>query len=121
MNSKALKNVAIWELKANLVMWSINIILIAVLVFVLGFSQSFETSLLISKLTFLECGIIFVVGGIVAFSGSVFASKTRNLMLRGNEHWSINTLRAKEKNANKFLILAIIFFLESLVLAFSGF
>ncbi len=68
-----------------------------------------------SKVSFLETGITFLVGGIIAFSSSVLPSKAREYISKSEEHWSIDTLKTGEKRANKYLLLAIILFIQSII------
>ena len=108
----------IWILKANLVLWAINVaVLFAILLFV-GFN--WVDSGYFSKITLLETGVAFLVGGAMAFSGSALPSKAKEQVLRKEEDWSIETLRSSEKRANKYLILAVILFLECLAVSFLG-
>jgi hypothetical protein len=107
----------IWILKANLVLWAINAVLFAILLFV-GFSWA--NSGYFSKITLLETGIAFLVGGAMAFTGSALPSKAKGQILRKEDDWSIENLRSSEKRANKYLILAVILFLECLAASFLG-
>ena len=107
----------IWILKANLVLWAINVVSFAVL-FALGFNL--VNSGYFSKIALLETGVSFLVGGAMAFSGSALPSKAKDQVLRTNEDWSIDKLRSSEKRANKYLILAVILFVECLVASFLG-
>jgi len=107
----------LWVLKANLVIWVINSALFGVffLIGVRGASSGF-----FSKIMLLETGVSFLVGGAVAFSGSALPSKAKGQILRKDEDWSIEDLRSSEKKANKYLILAVILFVECLVASFLG-
>jgi len=107
----------IWIIKANLIVWAINAVLFLILVFS-GFKWA--NSGYFSKITLLETGISFLVGGLLAFSGSVLPSKVKGQIRRSNEEWSIEKLRSSEKSANKYLILAVILFVECLIAAFLG-
>ena len=108
----------IWILKANLVLWAINVVSFAVL-FALGFDL--VNSGYFSKIALLETGVSFLVGGAMAFSGSALPSKTKDQILKKDEkEWSIENLRSSEKRANKYLILAVILFLECLAASFLG-
>jgi hypothetical protein len=108
----------IWILKANMVLWAINVLSFAVL-FALGFNL--VNSGYFSKITLLETGITFLVGGALAFSGSALPSKAKDQILKKDHgEWSIENLRSSEKRANKYLILAVILFLECLAASFLG-
>ncbi len=106
----------IWVLKANAVIWVINVVLFIILFF--GFS--WVISGYFSKITLLETGISFLIGGAMAFSGSALPAKAKDQILRKDEPWSIDSLRSSEKRANKYLILAVIVFIECLAASFLG-
>jgi hypothetical protein len=114
------QNQLIWLLKANLVIWVVN----AILLLILSFSGSNVINLAFSgyfsKVTLLETGISFLVGGMLAFSGSVLPSKAKEYAFKSDERWSIEKLKKSEKNANKYLILAAILFVESILVSFFG-
>ncbi len=121
MKSTDWKRQTVWQLKANLGLWIVNGLLL--LVFSLVNHDFLQTMNLefFSKLTFIETGIALIVGGVIAFSGSVSASKSKEFILKSNERWSIEKLRVSEKGANKFLILALVLFLESLIISYFGY
>ena len=107
----------VWVIKANLAVWALNASSFAVL-FLLGFH--WVNSGYFSKITLLETGVSFLVGGALAFSGSALPSKTREQILKRDEKWSIESLKSSEKKANKWLILAVLLFVECLVASFLG-
>jgi hypothetical protein len=107
----------VWVLKANLVIWAINLTLFAVFVWS-GFSWA--NSGYFSKTALLETGLSFLVGGALAFSGSVLPNKAREQIRKTGEEWSIENLRSSEKRANKYLILAVILFVECLIASLLG-
>jgi hypothetical protein len=121
MDIKLLRDLAKWELIANFVLWAVNAIFIATLGLVYGSFQYFTSSAFISMILLLECGLNFVVGGVIAFSGSVSASKTQDLIQKSDKPWFVEKLKTSEKRANKYLILAVIIFLESLIVSFFGY
>jgi len=111
----------IWLVKGNLVVWAINGVLFAIL----GLSGSGWTNLItsgyFSKITFLETGVTFLVGGALAFSGSILPNKAREQILKtADEPWSMEKLRKSEKRANKYILLALILFVESLLVTLMG-
>jgi hypothetical protein len=74
-----------------------------------------------SKVSFFETGITLLIGGILAFSSSVLPSKAREYVSKSEDHWSIDTLKIGEKKANKYLLLAIILFIQSLIISILGY
>ena len=117
--SKPNRNKAIqWIIKGNLFLWMVNIIIFALMP-LFGFSFFVAISSgFFSKVLFVETGIAFLVGGAVAFSGSVSSSKTKEYIRKSDERWSIEKLRESEKRANKYIILAFALFLESILTSF---
>jgi len=120
MNLADWNNLAKWELKANALLWLINGLLLLTLVLIGNDFQELISSMLVSKLALLETGIAFLFGGIIAFSGSVSASKSKELILKSNEHWSIEKLKTHEKLANKYLLLALITLIVSIIISLIG-
>jgi hypothetical protein len=109
-----------WCLKGNLFLWSVNALFFVILV-LSGYSANGLTSSgFFSKITLLETGICFLIGGAIAFSGSVLPSKTKEYIRKSDERWSIEKLRKSEKRANKYIALAILIFVESLAVSFLG-
>ena len=109
-----------WFLKGNALIWSVNALLFVFLVFSGSVLNSLVSSGYFSKITLLETGICFLVGGAIAFSGSISSSKTKEFIRKSNEQWSIDKLRKREKRANKYIALAILLFVESLIVSFLG-
>ena len=121
MSEPASQTRLIWFLKGNLVVWAVNGVLFAIL----GLSGFGWANLIVSgyfsKITFVETGVAFLVGGALAFSGSLLPNKAREQILKtADEPWSMEKLRRGEKRANKCIILALILFVESLLVAFAG-
>ena len=110
----------IWILRGNLVVWSVNALFFVILVMSGSILSSLISSGYFSKMTILETGICFLVGGAIAFSGSVSSSKTKEFIRKSDEQWSIDKLRKSEKRANKYIALAILLFVEALAVSFFG-
>ncbi len=105
-------------LKANILVWLINL---ATLAFSSLIGQSW-TSLINSgyfpKILLLETGIALLIGGAMAFSGSVSPSKVKEQVTHSKENWSMENLRKSEKKANMYIILAVLLFVQSLLVSF---
>lgn len=111
---------SIWILQRNLIIWAINGMLFAVLV-LSGFSlTNLALSGYFSKMALLETGVSFLVGGALAFSGSILPNKAKEYVHKSDEQWSIEKLRKSEKRANKYIFLAVILFTESILISFFG-
>ena len=121
MNPVVWKNLALWELKANVLVWLINGIVVLTLIFLGNYFQTLLDAKIFSKLALLESGIIFLTGGIIAFSGSVSASKSKEVLLKSSEQWSIEKLKSSEKTANKYLLLALIILVVSIIISVLGY
>jgi hypothetical protein len=118
MTNSSWQRQLIWVLKGNLIIWTVNALLFAILI-LSGYSlNNLASSGYFSKITFAETGVSFLVAGALAFSGSVLPSKTKEYVLKSDEQWSIEKLRKSEKRANKYIILAVILFVESILISF---
>jgi hypothetical protein len=107
-----------WIIKLNMVIWIFNGFIFAVLAI-----SHWNPDLLyayFSKVLFLETGIAFLIGGIIAFSSSALPTKAKEHIRQSEEHWSIETLRQGEKRANKYLLLAIVLFIQSILISLIG-
>ncbi len=110
-----------WLLKANAVIWAVNAATIIFMLLLGSTLNSLSSYSLLTKMTLLETGIVFLVGGFVAFSGSVLPSKAREQVFKSeSEPWSMDKLRGREKKANKFIILALLLFVESFLVSGLG-
>lgn len=120
MANASWQRLLIWVLKGNLLIWGINALIFAILV-LSGFTwTNLAFSGYFSKIALFETGISFLVGGAIAFSGSVLPSKAKEYALRSDGQWSIEKLRKSEKKANKYIILAIILLIESIIISLLG-
>jgi hypothetical protein len=119
--SKPNRNKAIQLIiKGNLFLWMVNIIIFALMgLFGFSFVPAISSGFF-SKVLFVETGLAFLVGGAIAFSGSVSSSKTKEYIRKSDERWSIEKLRESEKRANKYVIFALILFFESIIISFFG-
>jgi hypothetical protein len=107
-----------WIVKLNIVIWIVNCLVFVALT-LLHFNAGF-LSYYFSKVLFLETGIAFLTGGIIAFSSSALPSKTREYISKSTENWSIETLKQGEKRANKYFILAVVLLTQSILLSLIG-
>jgi hypothetical protein len=121
MNPIVWKNLASWELKALALIWLINGLVVLTLVLVGNDFQTLLAATIFSKLALLESGITFLTGGIIAFSGSVSASKSKEVLLKSTEQWSIEKLKSSEKAANNYLLLALVFLVVSIIISVLGY
>ncbi len=109
-----------WLLVGNSVVWVINTVFFSALVFTGSSVAGLIGSSFFSKMTLLETGVAFLIGGALAFSGSVLPSKTQEQIFKKGEPWSMEKLKKSEKRANKFIVLALVLFLESLIISLFG-
>lgn len=110
---------ATWMLKVNIIFLVIDIALLMLL------SQFFRVDVFslvhsgfFSMLLLLDSGIIFLIGGIIAMSSSIFPSKVREHVLHSHETWSQEKHRKSERKANLYILMGILLFLESVVSGF---
>lgn len=111
----------IWLLKANAVIWVFNALVLAIFVFSGSNLTGLIFSAYFSKITLVETGVVLVVAGAAAYSGSVLPNKAKEHIFKTGEEWSLERLRKGEKTANKFMAFAGILFLTSLIISLFGF
>lgn len=69
-------------------------------------------------LLLLESAVVFLAGGAVAMSTSIFPSKIREHFLHSKETWSAEKHRKSEARANLYILVGIFLFSESVGLTF---
>lgn len=111
---------SIWILKANLIIWAINALVLGILIPSGSSPASLVFSHYFSIITLLETGVAFFIGGAIAFSGSILPGKVKDYAHKSNERWSVDKLRESERRANRYLVLALILFAESVLISFLG-
>jgi hypothetical protein len=117
MTNSSWQKSLVWILKANLVIWSINASIFAILVFS---GAKSAVSSYFSIVTLLETGLALLIGGALAFSGAALPNRMKGQIRKSDEQWSIEKLKSSEKRANRYLILAAIMFAECLTVSFLG-
>ncbi|HUK84744.1 MAG TPA: hypothetical protein VLU95_02670 [Candidatus Acidoferrum sp.] len=119
MSRFAMNSLIKWTIKLNVIIWIANVIIFVILTLIDRNATVLQT--FFTKASFLETGITLLVGGILTFSSSVLPSKAREYISKSEEHWSIDTLKIAEKKANKYLLLAVILFIQSIIISFLGY
>ncbi len=110
---------AIWIIKANIILLTIDSLLLPIFsLFLNQYISTLVTNGYYSKILLLNSGIILLVGGLVAMSSSIFPSKIREHIFHTDETWSPEKQRKGEAKANLYLIVGIILFSESMLAAF---
>jgi hypothetical protein len=71
----------------------------------------------LSFLLLLEAGVVFLIGGAIAMSASIFPSKIKEYLHSG-ELWSEEKLKKGEARANLYVLAGVFLFLESVGFAF---
>lgn len=106
-------------LKVNLIFLVIDLLLLLLSSVFLGVDVlSLVKAGFFPMMLLLNCGIIFLAGGLVAMSSSIFPSKIREYIFHSDEKWSEEKQKKSERKANLYILTGIILFLESLVSAF---
>ncbi|NIR86711.1 hypothetical protein GWO13_03745 [Candidatus Bathyarchaeota archaeon] len=108
-----------WVLKVNLAFLAVDLLLLLFL------SLFFEANVLalvkgvfLSMMLLLDSGIIFLVGGLIAFSSSIFPSKIREHIFHSGKGWSQEKQDKSERKANLYILTGVILFLESIASGF---
>ena len=108
-----------WALKVNFVIIVIDVVLLAIGLLlqnaniIAPIRRDFVMILLL-----LESALVFLTGGAVAISTSIFPTKIREHFFRSKEKWSAEKHKKSEAKANLFILVGIFLFVESLGLAF---
>ncbi len=106
----------IWVLRVNFVFLAIDLLLLLFLsIFLKVTVFTLVEDGFFSLILLLDSGIIFLIGGLIAMSSSIFPSKVREHVLHSDEKWSQETHKKSEKKANLYILAGILLFLESLV------
>ena len=109
----------IWALRVNFIIVIFDLILLAV--WLLLQSANLIVPMrrdFFSVLLFLESALVFLAGGVVAMSASIFPSKIREHFFRSKEEWSAEKHKKGEARANLYILAGVFLFLESLGLTF---
>lgn len=105
----------LWVLRANAIIVVIDLVCLAVWLllqnanFVAPVRKDFFAVLL-----FLESALVFLAGGAVATSTSIFPSKIREHFFHSKEKWSPEKHKKSEARANLYILVGILLFLESI-------
>jgi len=108
-----------WALEVNFV-----ILIIDAILFAIGFvlqSASIIAPLrrdFVIILLLIESALVFITGGAVAMSTSIFPTKIREHFFHSKEEWSAEKHKKSEARANLYILVGIFLFVESLGLAF---
>lgn len=121
MNRTSWQKYLTWILRNNLIIWAINGAVLVILVLSGSSLSDVVYSSYFSKITLLETGLVLIIGGAIAYSGSVLPGKAKEQILKTGESWSMEKLKKSEKRANLYILLSIILFMESLLISLSGF
>ncbi len=109
----------IWALRVNLIVLVFDLILLAVWLLLQGANLIVPMRRdFFSVLLFLESALVFLAGGVVAMSSSIFPSKIREHFFRSKEEWSAEKHKKGEARANLYILAGVFLFLESLGLTF---
>lgn len=106
----------LWVLKANLTFLMIDLVLLLFLVLLLRVSVfSLVKAGFFPMTLLLNSGIVFLAGGLIAMSSSIFPSKIREYVFHSDEKWSEERQKKSERKANLYILTGIVLFLESVI------
>lgn len=108
-----------WVLKVNLTFLAVDFLLLLFLsVFLKVSVLALVEDGFFPKMLLLDSGFVFLAGGLVAMSSSIFPSKIRENLFHSNEKWSQEKHRKSEMKANLYILTGVLLFLESIVSGF---
>ncbi len=105
---------AVWVLKINVALLIIDFLILALISFFL--KVNVLTPVVFSMLLLLESGITFLFSGVLVISSSIFFSKIREQIFHTEEHWSLEKHQRTERRTNKYILVGVFLFLESLII-----
>ncbi len=104
------------SLKMNAYLLLIDLILLPIVSFVLGVRLSITIVRdYLSLILFIESGVVLIVGGMIAMSSSLSASKIREHVLRSEERWSPEEYMKGSSRANRYILASAFLFIEALM------
>lgn len=108
-----------WALKVNLAFLAINLLLLLFLSLFLKVSVlTLVKDDFFPKIMLLDSGILFLAGGLIAMSSSIFPSKIREYVLHSEEKWTLEKHKKSEMKANLYILAGVLLLLESIVSGF---
>ncbi len=106
-------------MKTNLIFLAIDLMLLPTLaLFTKVDLFTLMTNDLFSMLLLLDSGVVFLIGGSIVISSSIFPSKVREHAFHSNEDWSLEKHKKSEMKANLYILTGILLLLESIVAGF---
>ena len=106
----------LWVLKVNLAFLVIDLLLLLFLALLLRVSVfSLVKAGFFPMALLLNSGIVFLAGGLIAMSSSIFPSEIREYVFHSDEKWSEERQKKSERKANLYILAGIILFLESVI------
>lgn len=109
----------VWALRVNFIILLFDLTLLAVWLLLQSVNLIVPMRRdFFSVLLFLESALVFLAGGVVAMSSSIFPSKIREHFFRSKEEWSAEKHKKSEARANLYILAGVFLFLESLGLTF---
>ncbi len=104
------------SLKMNAYLLLIDLILLPIVSVVLGVRVSITIVRdYLSLILFIESGVVLIVGGMIAMSSSLSASKLREHVLRSEERWSPEEYMKGSSRANRYILASVFLFIEALM------
>jgi hypothetical protein len=115
--SGKLRELVTWGLKANIIVLAVDLPILIVIRLFQGsdlpatFRGYFPAMLLV------EAAVIFIIGGLIPLSSTIFFSRVRKHFLHSNEEWSVDKHKESEERANYLILTGIFLSLESLAVS----
>ena len=112
------KQKATWVLRTNLITLALDMLIL----FILSLVLKVEMAVLVESgffpsILLLNSGALFLAGGLIAMTSSLFPSKIREYVFHSREKWSQEGQKKGERRANLYILAGIALFLESLALS----
>lgn len=112
-----IKEQIVRSIKFNLIIAAINFATSFALSITINESLSQVIRNFFTATFFVEAGILFIIGGLTVYGGTIFVSKVRQFFLRNGDEWTPETAKRGERRAFSYLLLATLLLLESILLS----
>ena len=104
----------LWALRAKGLILIIDFILLAIWMLLQSASLIVPVRKdFLAVLLLLESALVFLTGGAVAMSTSIFPTKIREYFFRSKEKWSAEKHKKSEARANLYILVGVFLLLES--------
>jgi hypothetical protein len=115
--SGKLRELVTWGLKASLIVLAVDLPIVIVVWLFQGSDLLSTVRRYFPVMLLVEAAIVFIIGGLIPLTSTIFFSRVRKHFLRSDEEWSVVKHKESEERANYLIFTGIFLFLESLAVS----